>query len=270
MAQTKTSPISKFYEDHDKLQAAFEAEYLRPGRRGRPRKNKMYFTPVTEAAIVAYNIDEDRKKRNRIYKEHIHYPLYKMAENLIHRFKFYYMDGSPEDVKYEVISFLLEKLNKYTPDKGRAFSYFSIVAKNYLILHNNNNYKKLKQTDDESVTDYKRDALWETKREDILEGKKEYMDLFVEYWSNNLTTVFKRKQDIDVANSVLYLMEQRQNIENFNKKALYILIREMTGSNTQHITRVINVLKKHHANLQKNYLATGSIETKWTGSWDNL
>jgi hypothetical protein len=41
----------------------------------------------------------------------------------------------------------------------------------------------------------------------------------------------------------------------------------MTGSNTQHITRVINVLKKHHAHLQKNYLATGSIETKYTGSW---
>jgi hypothetical protein len=139
-----------------------------------------------------------------------------------------------------------------------------------LILHNNNNYKKLKQTDDESVTDYKRDAMYETKRADNLEGQKEYMDLFVDYWTNNLTTVFKRKQDIDVANSVLYLMEQRQNIENFNKKALYILIREMTGSNTQHITRVINVLKKHHANLQKNYLATGSIETKYTGSWDNL
>ena len=65
-------------------------------------------------------------------------------------------------------------------------------------------------------------------------------------------------------------MEQRQNIENFNKKALYIMIREMTNSNTQHITRVINVLKKHHTNLQKNYLATGSIETKYTGSWDIL
>ena len=161
-------------------------------------------------------------------------------------------------------------MHKFTEGKGKAFSYFSIVAKNYLILHNNNNYKKLKQTDDESVTDYKRDAMWETRREDILEGQKEYMEMFIDYWTNNLTTVFKRKQDIDVANSVLYLMEQRKNIENFNKKALYILIREMTGSNTQHITRVINVLKKHHVNLQKNYLATGSIETKWTGSWDNL
>ena len=58
------------------------------------------------------------------------------------------------------------------------------------------------------------------------------MDLFVDYWTNNLTTVFKRKQDIDVANAVIYLIEKRANIENFNKKALYIMIREMTNSNT--------------------------------------
>ena len=110
----------------------------------------------------------------------------------------------------------------------------------------------------------------EVGRTDMISAKREYVDLFVEYWDNNLATVFKRKQDIDVANSVLYLMEHRENIENFNKKALYIMIREMTNSNTQHITRVINVMKKHHVNLQKNYLTTGSIETKWTGSWENL
>ena len=62
---------------------------------------------------------------------------------------------------------------------------------------------------------------------------------------------------------------ESENIDNFNKKALYILIREMTDSNTQHITRVINVMKKHHNQLQKTYLATGSIETRWTGSWFN-
>ena len=208
--------------------------------------------------------------RERIYNEHIRTAFEKLAENMIHTFKFYYFDVPSEDVKHEVVSFLYMNMHKFTEGKGKAFSYFSIVAKNYLILHNNNNYKKLKQHQGEEVSDYKRDALSENQRLDILEGQKEYMDLFIEYWSNNMTTVFKRKQDIDVANSVIYLMENRKNIENFNKKALYILIREMTGSNTQHITRVINVLKKHHTNLQKNYLATGSIETKWTGSWDIL
>ena len=239
-------------------------------RKAKKGSTRYYFTDSTEKAIIRHNNETRPHMRERIYNEHIRTPFEKLAENIIHTFKFYYFDVPSEDVKHEVVSFLYMNMHKFTEGKGKAFSYFSIVAKNYLILHNNNNYKKLKQHQGEEVTDYKRDPITENAREDLLDAKKEYMDMFIEYWTNNLTTVFKRKQDIDVANSVLYLMENRQNIENFNKKALYILIREMTGSNTQHITRVINVLRKHHNNLQKNYLATGSIETKYTGSWDIL
>ena len=239
-------------------------------RKAKKGSTRYYFTDSTEKAIIRHNNETRAHMRERIYNEHIRTPFEKLAENIIHTFKFYYFDVPSEDVKHEVVSFLYMNMHKFTEGKGKAFSYFSIVAKNYLILHNNNNYKKLKQHQGEEVTDYKRDPITESAREDLLDAKKEYMDMFIEYWTNNLTTVFKRKQDIDVANSVLYLMENRQNIENFNKKALYILIREMTGSNTQHITRVINVLRKHHNNLQKNYLATGSIETKYTGSWDIL
>ena len=235
----------------------------RKAKKGSPR---YYFHQGTEDAIIRHNKETRPHMRERIYNEHIRVPFEKLAENIIHTFKFYYFDVPSVDVMHEVVSFLYMNMHKFTEGKGKAFSYFSIVAKNYLILHNNNNYKKMKQTDGEEVTDYKRDALGETYRADILEGQKEYMDLFVDYWSNNLTTVFKRKQDIDVANSVLYLMEQRQNIENFNKKALYILIREMTGSNTQHITRVINSMKKYYANMLEEFSAGGEIDTSNTGS----
>ena len=239
----------------------------RKAKKGSPR---YYFTQDTENAIIRHNKETRPHMRERIYNEHIRNAFEKLAENIIHTFKFYYFDVPSDDVKHEVVSFLYMNMHKFAEGKGKAFSYFSIVAKNYLILHNNNNYKKMKQTDGEEVTDYKRDPVKEASRDDLLQAKKEYVDLFVEYWTNNLTTIFKRKQDMDVANAVLYLMENRQNIENFNKKALYIMIREMTTSNTQHITRVVNVMKKHHVNLQRNYLTTGSIETKWTGSWDNL
>ena len=239
----------------------------RKAAKGSPR---YYFHQGTEDAIIRHNKETRPHMRERIYNEHIRVPFEKLAENIIHTFKFYYFDVPSTDVIHEVVSFLYMNMHKFAEGKGKAFSYFSIVAKNYLILHNNNNYKKMKNTDQEDAGDYKRDPVSEANHKDLISAKKEYMDLFVEYWSNNLTTVFKRKQDIDVAKSVLYLMEQRKNSENVNKKALYILIREMTGSNTQHITRVINVLKKHHVNLQKNYLATGSIETKYTGSWDIL
>ena len=239
-------------------------------RKAKKGSSRYYFTDLTEKAIIRHNKETRPHMRERIYNEHIRTAFEKLAENIIHTFKFYYFDVPSEDVKHEVVSFLYMNMHKFTEGKGKAFSYFSIVAKNYLILHNNNNYKKMKQTDSEEVTDYKRDPITEASRDDMLTAKKEYLDLFIEYWANNLTTVFKRKQDMDVANSVLYLMENRENIDNFNKKALYIMIREMTNSNTQHITRVVNVMKKHHVNLQHNYLTTGSIETKYTGSWDNL
>ena len=239
-------------------------------RKAKKGSTRYYFTDDTEKAIIRHNKETRPHMRERIYNEHIRTAFEKLAENIIHTFKFYYFDVPSEDVKHEVVSFLYMNMHKFTEGKGKAFSYFSIVAKNYLILHNNNNYKKMKQTDQEDAGDYKRDPISEANYKDLISAKKEYMDLFVDYWTNNLTTVFKRKQDIDVANAVIYLIEKRENIENFNKKALYIMIREMTNSNTQHITRVVNVMKKHHYNLQKNYLTTGSIETKWTGSWDIL
>ena len=235
--------------------------------RKRRKKSKNYFTQDTEDAIVLYNNTKDPEIRSKIYEREIHFAFFKLTQNIIHTFKFYYFDVPSDDVKHEVVSFLYMNIHKFAEGKGKAFSYFSIVAKNYLILHNNNNYKRMKQHDGEEVTDYKRDPVGEMRGIDTKSMKSEYIVLLADYWRNNLTTVFKRKKDLDVANAVVELIDMRENIENFNKKALYILIREMTGSNTQHITRVVNVMKKHHWELQKNYLQSGSVETKFTGSW---
>ena len=238
----------------------------RKAKKGSPR---YYFNQDTENAIIRLNKETRSHMKERIYNEHIRTAFEKLAENIIHTFKFYYFDVPSEDVKHEVVSFLYMNIHKFTEGKGKAFSYFSIVAKNYLILHNNNNYKKMKMHDGEDVMDYKRDPITELRSKEARKMKMEYIEQLAEYWRNNLSTVFKRKKDLDVANAVVELIDMRENIDNFNKKALYILIREMTCSNTQHITRVINVMKKHHDKLQRAYLSTGSVETKQTGSWFN-
>ena len=236
----------------------------RKAKKGSPR---YYFTMDTQAAILRHNNETRPVIRERIYNDHIRTAFEKLAENVIHTFKFYYFDVPSEDVKHEVVSFLYMNMHKFKEGKGKAFSYFSIVAKNYLILHNNNNYKRMKQHDGAEISDRKRDPISEIKSQDARKMKIEYVDVLADYWRNNLTSVFKRKKDLDVANAVVELMDMKENIDNFNKKALYILIREMTGSNTQHITRVINVMKKHHFRLQENYLSTGSVVTTQTGSW---
>jgi hypothetical protein len=235
-------------------------------KKKRRKKSKMYFgTPVQEA-IIRYNDSSNPVIKNRIYQEHIHAAFNKMAENLIHTFKFYYFDYPFEEVKNEVVSFMVMHLPKYQPDKGRAFSYFSIVGKNYLILNNNNNYKKMKIHDKVEVLDYKRNFTSEESVEYVDEFNTEFVRQMLDYWDNNITNIFRRQKDILVADAVLELFRRRENIENFNKKALYIMIREMTGSNTQHITRVINQMKKYYFNMIQEFSTTGDIDTSNTGS----
>ena len=232
----------------------------------RRKKSKMYFGQPVQDAVIRYNEASSPVVRNKIYREHIATAFDKLAENLIHTFKFYYFDYPFEEVKHEVVSFLVMQIPKYQPDKGRAFSYFSVVGKNYLILNNNNNYKKMKIHDGIDVLDFKRNLSFETVRSTSQEFNEEFVIQMLEYWDNNITNIFRRQKDILVADSVLELFRRRKNIENFNKKALYIMIREMTGSNTQHITRVINQMKKYYFNMFEEFVSEGQIDTSNTGS----
>ena len=235
-------------------------------KKKRRKKSKMYFGQPVQDAVIRYNDSPNPAVKNRIYSEHIAAAFDKLAENLIHTFKFYYFDYPLEEVKHEVVSFMVMQMGKYKSDKGRAFSYFSVVGKNWLILHNNNNYKKMKIHDQLDVLDYKRNLSSERSTTDVDEFNIEFVNQMIDYWDNNITNIFRRQKDILVADSVLELFRKRENIENFNKKALYIMIREMTGSNTQHITRVINQMKKYYANMITEFSSIGQIDTSNTGS----
>ena len=226
----------------------------------------MYFGKPCQDAIIRYNNCDKIHIKNKIYEEHIQKAFDKLAENLIHTFKFYYFDVPLTDVKHEVAGFLLMNLHKYDPNKGKAFSYFSIVGKNWLILHNNNNYKKMKQHTSIDSLDFQRNIGSETTRLEENEYYNDFVEQMVDFWDNNLNSFFKRKKDLNVAYSVLELFKRRNTLENFNKKALYILIREMTGSNTQHITRVVNQMKQQYLLLNTEYLKEGAIDTSNTGS----
>ena len=234
-------------------------------KRAKKKKN-YYFTQLTENAIIRYNKSDDPHLKNKIYNDHIAYAFDKLCENIIHTFKFYYFDVSSKEVKNEVVSFLVMNIHKFKECKGKAFSYFSIVAKNYLILHNNKNYKMGKIHSQMDVLDYKRNLNSEGRQLEQADDSKLFVDELHRFWDVNLANVFHRDKDIRVADSVLHVFRMKDNIENFNKKALYILIREMTGSNTQHITRIVNVMKKYNNRLYTEFEKDGMVDVSYTGS----
>ena len=232
-----------------------------PKKRGRKRTKKQYFTPDTDAAIKEYLASSNQDERDTIFKDRIWYPFYKLAENLIHTFKFYYTEVDDlEDLKHEVIVFLLEKLDYFKPERGsKAFSYFSIVGKNYLILYNNNNYKKKKQKADPSAADEDEGVLRQLGRDERKQDIKDFIDYLTEYIDKHMFTMFKKENDRKVCDAINVLFKRRENLDIFNKKALYIYIREMTGADTPVITKVTKLLKKHYKTLYNEYAETGYV-----------
>lgn len=235
----------------------------------RKPKSKIYFGTPAQEAIVEYNKCKDPAKRSKIYEEGIKYPFEKLAENVINTFKFTYFDVPKKDMQIEVVSTMIEKMHMYKEGKGRAFSYFTIIAKNHLILANNGNYKRWKQN--ALISEMPESWNPENDYYEVEEASefREFKQIMLDYWDKNLSIVFNKKRDIQIADAVLELFRRSDHIENFNKKHLYLLIREMTDCKTHYITKVVNIMKQHQKKMLNDYLEHGQFDDIQEEFWDN-
>ena len=217
-------------------------------KRKRRKKSKNYFTQETEDYIVKYNnLDpvEDSEKRSRIYETYIHYAFFKLTQNIIHTFKFYHTEVSNlEHLQHEIITFLLSKIHLFDPTRGaKAFSYFGTIAKRYLIIQNAQNYKK--RVDKAPLEElhhslnHSYDMDYNPMEKDDL---SDFLDKYLEYCTENIYNLFPKEKDAKVADAILEVFRKRESIDIFNKKAIYLYIREMVEVKTPHITRVADQL----------------------------
>ncbi len=230
-------------------------------RKRKPKQSILYFTQETEDAIIQYLITEDEVERNRIYNEKIDYAFHKLAENIIHTFKFYYTEvNTINELKHEVVCVLLEKLSKYKQGKGKAYSYFGTIAKRYLIVYNTNNYKKLKGKatllevdEDKEITN----ELIKNYDIDVDPEENQLINIYVNYVDNNLFKLFPKEKEAKVADAIMELFRKRENIDVLSKKAIYIYIREITDTSTPVITKVIKILKEIYIKINNEYQEHG-------------
>jgi len=221
---------------------------------------KMYFTKDTEDAIIEFNKEENDEKRNEIYNTKIKYPFEKLVENVFNTFKFSYFDVGPLDVQKETLSHLVANIQKFESGKGKAFSYFSIIAKNYLIFNNNSNYKRFNQQVDISEENEEHTVRLQTEDSHHRDVQtKEFMRMMISYWDKNIKSIFPKTRDLQIAEAVIELFRNSDRIDHFNKKALYLYIREISTCKTQQITKIINKMKDHQQKITRMYVIEGVI-----------
>ena len=246
-------------------------------------QSRRYFTKETEAAIVRYNRSEDPEERSDIYQKFIHWPFYKLTENIIHTFKFYYTEVDDlEHLQHEIITFLLSKIHLFNPENGaKAYSYFGTIVKRWLIVYNQKNYKKkvnnisisnlndysnLDSSDPQFISSARmeREVNSMVGMDDAVGGDElerqgykyedrlsYFIDCYTEYCTEHIFEIFPKEYDAQIADAILELFRKRDAIDVFNKKALYIYIREQIDVKTPKITKIANVL---YAIFKEKYL----------------
>ena len=227
---------------------------MAPIKKKRRPKSKNYFTHDTELAIVRYNNEPDFEIRSKIYQDEIHHPFFKLTENIIHTFKFYHTEvENLEHLQHEIITFLLSKIHLFDPTRGaKAYSYFGTIVKRWLILYNTKNYnKKIKKVEVGVLVGENSTHTYSMGDEQVKSDLDKYMDIFVEHVTNNIFELFPKKNDAQIADAILELFRKRETLEVFNKKALYIYIREIIDVKTPKITKIADKL---HGIFKEQYI----------------
>jgi len=229
----------------------------------RKRKKRNYFTQETEDAIILYNNTTCSEERSKIYEEKIHYAFFKLTQNIIHTFKFYHTEvDNLEHLQHEIIVFLLSKIHLFNPDKGaKAFSYFGTIVKRWCILYNDKNYKKKvnKVSTDELLKGTQHTYTLESLSPD--EKLTYFINEYVTHVTEFIFEYFPKKNDAQIADSILELFRKRDQIDVFNKKALYIYIHEMVPeAKTPKITKIAGSLYKIFKESYIFYLENGYIK----------
>ena len=214
----------------------------------------MYFTQVHEDAIVKYCNTEEYRKKDRIYNSLIQPAFSQMVDKIVFTYRFTTLPDI-DDLREECKGWLVTILAKFDPNKGhKAFSYFSVVTKNWFIHKVKKNKKRLeREVSFESVDyDLERDLMDKGQSYQDHKIRREMMaNLKAEMSSWKVD--FQKESEKKVYDAVLILFDSAEEIEIFNKKAIYLYLRELTGMNTKQIVVQLNKMRSRYRDFRKDW-----------------
>tara|TARA_R110002110_G_scaffold57127_6_gene163617 strand:+ start:3296 stop:3985 length:690 start_codon:yes stop_codon:yes gene_type:complete len=218
------------------------------------KKNNYYFTEITEKAIVDYCDTENLTIRSELYIKHIQPAFDELVNKIVYTYKF----TSLENIEYhkdDCKIWLTTILGKFDPSKNKkAFSYFSVVTKNWFTHKAKKQTKKNRRevNYDEMVREV--EAVSTGSKASLLTEIEEK-----EFWHSLLTEIHSwqnlklKPNEQKVLDAVVTLMENIEKIEIFNKKAVYLYMREITGLNTKQIVSALNKMRERYRTFKKKW-----------------
>ena len=217
-------------------------------RKRRKRTKRLYFTKEHEDAIVEYNNTSDSRKRTQLYTTFIQPAFNEMVDKIVFTYKFTSLPNI-ENLRDECKIYLTTILDKYDRDRGsKAFSYFSVITKNWFIhkvKKTNLQNKREVNIEDLSIEHRLKYMSTEIDYEDKRQEREFWQHLWkeLESWEKMKLKTNEEK----VLQAIKILLSDVDNSDLiFNKKAIYLYIREITGLNTKQVVNNLNKLRSKY------------------------
>lgn len=220
--------------------------------REKKKKKNYYFTAETQSKIVDYQ-NEDRKiKKNRIYSKHIHTAFEELVHNLVSVYKFKSTNEEITHLKSDCVTFLFETLHKWNPDNGtKAFSYFNVVAKNWLTIHSRRLLKNAKRsvsfdaTEDFTSAEKRQLADMEFDETQYRLERKTILTKNIDSIVVEIKTRLKDERDLRCIEAVREIFMKADDLDYLNKRAVFVYLREISGLNSTELSSSLSTIRKH-------------------------
>jgi len=212
----------------------------------------------TQQKIEEYQKSKTKRLKDTIYVNHIHPAFKELVHNLVSVYKF---KSSSEDInhlKHDCVAFLYETIHKWKPENGtKAFSYFNVVAKNWLTIHTRRLLKNSKRNvsieNTEDMSSYEKTQLNRLEKDiSVIYQENEERELFLPNFiemTDVIRTKLKDDRDKKCIDAIQQIFRNANDLDYLNKRAVFVYLREISGLNNSELSSSLSTIRKHYRKI---------------------
>lgn len=226
------------------------------GLKKKKTKKNYYFGKDVEIAIIEYNSLVDEDQRVALYEKEIRYAFHELAKNLINIYRVYNTGDDVSVVEHDTVSFLYQSMHKYNQERGKAFSFFNVIAKNFIVqkAQSAHRRKTIHRNIDDSYNELNTISRKYYEQSNI-EELKELISVIIRDFAEWSQKKFKKEEDQQIAANILYLIEKYPELDIYNKKQVFTYLKEMSDSKSKKIANVLSEFRKRYEKTKAKYIA---------------
>ena len=216
------------------------------------KKSNYYFTAETQQKIVEYQNSNRKMVKDKLYEKHIQPAFQELVHNLVSVYGFKSTNEDIYHLKSDCVTFLFETIRKWNPDNGtKAFSYFNVVAKNWLTIHSRrllkNSQRSVSFECPEEFTFIEKSRLADIEIDTSLEEqeRKEGQPKIMKEIISHIKGQLKDERDLKCINAISQVFNNIDNLDYLNKRAVFVYLREISGLNSAELSSSLSTIRKH-------------------------